>query len=259
MYIITNINQNTPEWHKWRSQGIGGSDANIIMGVSEYSNIIDLWNLKTGKTEYKDNSNFLTRMGHQAEEWARGLFEYESGFCFPSVLGQDEKKAWMRISYDGYNKGANEVWECKLLGEKPFEILKEGKVPEKYYPQVQYQMHVPKADHNYLYGVKYVKGSDFRKTETYCLKVDYNAEYCHDLLEPALDKFWENVQNNTMPEPDNNSVLVIQDSQLKKTWHYGIGLRRKQMNMLKKKKRQKYVYSKTTHEFILKSCAVIIK
>ena len=33
---IERLHQNTPEWHRWRMQGIGASDAPVIMGETVF-------------------------------------------------------------------------------------------------------------------------------------------------------------------------------------------------------------------------------
>ena len=33
---IERLHQNTPEWHQWRRQGIGASDAPVIMGETPF-------------------------------------------------------------------------------------------------------------------------------------------------------------------------------------------------------------------------------
>ena len=49
--IFLNLDQKTQEWLIWRAQGIGASDAPIIMGVSPWSNIIALWRDKRATLE----------------------------------------------------------------------------------------------------------------------------------------------------------------------------------------------------------------
>ena len=39
------------EWHKWRMGGIGSSDAPVVMGVSPYKTIEQLYLEKTGQGE----------------------------------------------------------------------------------------------------------------------------------------------------------------------------------------------------------------
>ncbi len=45
---IERLHQNTPEWHRWRMQGIGASDAPVVMGDAPFRTRRFLWSVKTG-------------------------------------------------------------------------------------------------------------------------------------------------------------------------------------------------------------------
>ncbi len=45
---IERLKQNTPEWHRWRLQGIGASDAPVVMGDAPFRTRRYLWSVKTG-------------------------------------------------------------------------------------------------------------------------------------------------------------------------------------------------------------------
>ena len=47
---IERLRQNTPEWHKWRQQGLGASDAPVVMGEAAFKTPRILWAIKTGRT-----------------------------------------------------------------------------------------------------------------------------------------------------------------------------------------------------------------
>ena len=40
---IERLQQNTPEWHRWRKQGLGASDAPVIMGDAAFKTPRTLW------------------------------------------------------------------------------------------------------------------------------------------------------------------------------------------------------------------------
>lgn len=48
---IERLQQNTPEWHRWRMQGIGASDAPVIMGETLFKTPRALWSIKTGRMQ----------------------------------------------------------------------------------------------------------------------------------------------------------------------------------------------------------------
>lgn len=52
--IFIELDQRTDEWLMWRSQGIGASDAPVIMGVSPWSDPVSLW---MEKRSFMETSN----------------------------------------------------------------------------------------------------------------------------------------------------------------------------------------------------------
>ena len=51
------LNQRSPEWLQWRSQGITASDIPIILGLSPYKTPWQLWAEKVGRINAPDISN----------------------------------------------------------------------------------------------------------------------------------------------------------------------------------------------------------
>jgi predicted phage-related endonuclease len=48
---IERLQQNTSEWHRWRQQGLGASDAPVIMGDAAFKTPRMLWSIKTGRAQ----------------------------------------------------------------------------------------------------------------------------------------------------------------------------------------------------------------
>src|ERR1700746_3475436 len=48
---IERLQQNTPQWHRWRQQGLGASDAPVIMGEAAFKTPRMLWSIKTGRAQ----------------------------------------------------------------------------------------------------------------------------------------------------------------------------------------------------------------
>ena len=46
---IEPLQQNTADWHRWRQQGLGASDAPVIMGEAAFKTPRMLWSIKTGR------------------------------------------------------------------------------------------------------------------------------------------------------------------------------------------------------------------
>lgn len=46
--MLVELSQGTPEWHEWRKNGIGGSDATVVEGISPYRTPRQLFYEKKG-------------------------------------------------------------------------------------------------------------------------------------------------------------------------------------------------------------------
>ena len=74
---IERLHQNTPDWHRWRMQGIGASDAPVIMGETPFKTPRKLWSIKTGRMQ-EDPSSPAARRGHELEQFARRAYERQT-------------------------------------------------------------------------------------------------------------------------------------------------------------------------------------
>ena len=58
--LVKTADLSRADWLKWRTKGIGGSDASVIAGINPYKSVYQLWKEKTGQIERRD----LLYMGH---------------------------------------------------------------------------------------------------------------------------------------------------------------------------------------------------
>jgi len=97
---IERLHQNTAEWHRWRQQGLGASDAPVIMGEAAFKTPRMLWSIKTGRLQ-EAAVGLAARRGHELERLARRVYERQTGTQMePLCLVHDERE-WMRASLDG--------------------------------------------------------------------------------------------------------------------------------------------------------------
>lgn len=154
------MEQNTEAWKKWRHNGIGASDANIIMCVSKYKKRSEL--LLEKQTAFEELKDFdagpIAALGHLIEGMERPRFELLMDEKFFPALKQSEEVIFMKASYDGLNESETIAWEHKLMGKEMFEKVLSGVVPDQYMPQLQQQLFVtPSLDKIVLCCVLYNK------------------------------------------------------------------------------------------------------
>lgn len=133
------------EWLKWRHQGLGSSDAPVVMGRSPYKTRLKLYEEKI-LAEPEEKQNFITDKGHRLEPIARRKFAamraLERGVedPFEPRLFHLSDLPFIKASLDGCSVNGTEFIEIKYVGKAEFENLKE--VPERYVDQIQHQFMV---------------------------------------------------------------------------------------------------------------------
>ena len=134
---IEQLHQNTPDWHRWRLQGIGASDAPVIMGDGAFKTPRTLWSIKTGRMR-EDAAGLAARRGRELEGLARQVYEQQTGTQMePLCLVHDELQ-WMRASLDGLSFDGAIVLEIKCpTSQRDRTAAQQGRVPTQYYAQLR--------------------------------------------------------------------------------------------------------------------------
>lgn len=136
--MIVDLKQNTPEWLEFRRTRIGASDVPAIMGVSPFDTPYTLWSRKLGIIPPKEKT-FAMQRGSDLESEALRCFNNEMGLSLSPQVVIFRCYEWMMASLDGYDGKATAV-EIKCPRKEDHELAMKGKIPEKYYPQLQHQM-----------------------------------------------------------------------------------------------------------------------
>lgn len=183
------LEQGTKEWLDWRINGITATEASAALGVSKWATPLTVYKGKLDpkpheKSKYEEWGNLLEdviKFKKFAKEHPE--FEVRQGSCY-----EDD---WRKCSLDGelYKDG-----KCVAILE-----IKTGRsfkgwypVPDYYFAQVQWQMHVT-GIHKVYFAVL-LNGCEYFERE-----VDYDPHYCEE-LEAACLKLWECICNKTPPE-----------------------------------------------------------
>lgn len=196
------MEQNTDKWLQWRKSGIGSSDAPIIMGVSSYKTPFQLWQEKTGKSS-PEETNWAMRRGIDMEPKARAHYELLNNKDMPAALAQHKDFPFLRASLDGFN--GETVLEIKCAGKEDHMLAKSGRIPEKYWPQVQHQLMVT--------GAKEVHYCSFDGNEAATVIVHADMDYLENLLAQEL-VFWQYVLNEEAPPLSDKDYKQITDIKL---------------------------------------------
>lgn len=140
-YSIVKLVQGTRAWLKWRSGGIGASDAPAIMGESPWKSSERLFREKTGRIVWGRTSEVMRR-GTELEPEARSAYVRESGMRVDPACLQSMSLDWQRASLDGLSADGLAAVEIKC-GEAVYrETEKTRKVPKHYLGQLQHIMAV---------------------------------------------------------------------------------------------------------------------
>src|SRR5271169_2323345 len=142
---IEQLHQNTPDWHRWRLQGIGASYAPVIMGEAAFKTPRRPWSIKTGRAR-EDAPGLAARRGRELERLARRAYEEEVGIQMEPLCLVHDQLEWMRASLDGLSFDGSTVLEIKCpLSLRDSNAAQQGRVPSHYYGQLQHQLEVTGA------------------------------------------------------------------------------------------------------------------
>jgi len=189
----SDLEQGSSAWHEWRAEGIGGSEVAIIMGISPWKTAYELWEQKLGKRNTDNASNFITDKGHRLEPKIRAMYEIQSGNTAAPCLVMREDKPEHRASLDGRDPEKRICVEMKFVGAgEKWELAKDGKLPDYYYAQVQWQLYV--TGDQYADYVAYNE----KENKIIIIKVDPDIEFIKGMLK-EVTKFWKLVQTKKEP------------------------------------------------------------
>lgn len=204
-----NLIQGTPEWHSHRAQSVGSSDAPVIMGVSPWKTIEDLYKEKRGVID-SSPASFCMQRGINLEPKARSVFEEMTGIFVSPLVKVSKERVWMSASLDGIDFEEKNIVEIKCAGKKDHALAISGKIPEKYVPQLQHQMCVCDVDHAYYFS--------FDGENGVIIDVKRDEKYITSLISKE-EEFWECLKQKKAPLSDtqlmNDQLWITASEELK--------------------------------------------
>ncbi len=188
--------ENREKWLAVRNQGIGGSDASVIMGLNPYKSAYRLWLEKRGIAEPEDlTGNPYIYWGHKNEANIASWFQEKTGKKIRR-LGtlQNREKPFLLANVDRMVTGEDAGLEIKTAGVSQYKKWKDDEIPDSYYCQCLHYMAVTGAD--YWYIAVLLGGNDAKWK-----RIERNEEDIRVLIAEEK-KFWEMVKTNTPPPVD---------------------------------------------------------
>lgn len=215
---------NEKEWHELRSGGIGGSDAGIVMNVSQYKTPYQLWEEKTGKRKAEFITNDAIEKGNALEPVMFDLFKVLYGSKYEvidtkAISLTSKKYSFMRANLDGAlierSTGRKGILEIKSTTIHNGSMLKEWKddhMPITYFFQCLHYLYVTGFDFVVLYAILDIPwGDELGKQETRVMIV--NRDDVIEDIKVYRDTafwFWNLIKTNTPPpfmETRNKELL----------------------------------------------------
>lgn len=199
--LISTKDMDKQTWIEHRLKGIGGSDAGIIMGVSPFRSVLQLWEEKTGKITVNSDESNIQHFGHVLEDVVRKEFERQTGFkvSIRRCIYQSINHPFMIADVDGIvtePDGTKAIFEAKTTSAFNREEWKKGEIPLHYIYQIQHYMAVMGLNKAYIACL--VGGQEF-----YWYKVDRDEELIAELIKKEAD-FWNRVMSGVLPDVDGS-------------------------------------------------------
>lgn len=189
------------DWLDYRKQGIGGSDAAVVCGISRYKSPVELWMEKTNQMPDQEAGE-AAYWGTQLESLVRTEFTKRTGIEVEhrmELLRSDEHP-FMQANLDGTCVHP-ELGPC-IFEAKTASAFKAGEwedgIPDEYFLQVQHYMAVTGYKGTYIAAL--IGGNTFR------WKFISRDEGLIAMLVQLEADFWQHVQNETPPPLDGSNA-----------------------------------------------------
>jgi len=200
--IIKDYIQGSKEWLEMRKSHIMASDTPVIMGESPWSTPLKLWEQKLGITKQQDQTIWMKR-GLELEPLARAAYNNHTGNQAEPCVVFSEDYTYMGASLDGLSADKLTIVEIKCPGQKDHDLAASGKVPKKYWGQLQHQLATSSL--NLLHYFSY-KDNNF-----HLIEVKRDEDYIKKMITKHKE-FWKCMISFKAPDIDQNDIVTKRDS-----------------------------------------------
>ena len=198
------------EWLRYRGQGIGGSDAAIVLGLSPYRTARDLYLEKTGTPVEKDNADWVAmEYGKRLEGLVAEIFAHKTGLRVYQELKMLRHPLYpfMLANVDYFVEMPDQslaILECKTTGNYGKDRWDDETVPIHYEIQCRHYMSVTNLNMAFIACLYGNNGNDFMFRA-----IKRDLDYESDIIEQE-QYFWEQcVQARVEPPFTEQGDLVL--------------------------------------------------
>ncbi len=202
------LRQNTPEWLSFRKGKIGASEIPIILGVSPYKTPYQLWLEKTSKIDgFKKTANM--QYGNDQEVKVREMLQNSFDVKLRDVVFQNDSYEWAIASIDAFGSTGTFpyylMYEIKCANKEDHQMALDGKIPEKYVSQLQWQLFVTGYDKtNYV---------SFHKNDYVIVPVKRDYDIIRESLKKA-EEFIQFVREKKPPPMVDGDLHFLEETYL---------------------------------------------
>lgn len=198
------------QWHQLRGKGIGGSDAGIVMNVSQYRTPYELWEEKCGISERSFTTNEAIEKGNALEPIMFNLFKtlYSSKYNVidtKDISLSSKQYSFLRANLDGAliekstnKKGILEIKSSTIQNSGMLKKWNNDDLPITYYFQCLHYLYVTGFDFVIVYAILDIPWANKQETrivEMY--KEDLETDI--EILIKTERWFWNKVVTKTPP------------------------------------------------------------
>ena len=199
--LASTVDMPYTEWLEYRKQGIGGSDAAVVCGISRYKSPVELWMEKTDQLPYQDAGE-AAYWGTVLEEIVRTEFTKRTGVAVSKVkqILQSEEYSFMLANLDGVCHHPDfGICGFEAKTASAYKVGEwEDDIPDEYQLQIQHYMAV--TGYKGFYIAVLIGGNTFRWRF-----VERDEELIAMLIELERN-FWNHVQQMTPPALDGSDA-----------------------------------------------------
>ena len=225
---VMELQQRTPEWLRWRKDGVTASDCAALFGQSRFKTRWQLWAEKSGlRAEDDPEGNPYVRRGQAFEHMLRELVVADRKVGLLPVCVECEANPILRASLDAIDD-KKRPWEFKIPSRRKYEMVKKdglaSEVVQDYLPQIQHQMICTGASEGFMvFGDLDDQRQPPRFVDYTLLVVPADLSFQSRILQEAMT-FREEVLNGTPPEKDpERDVFAPTTEELAERWTKAAG------------------------------------